>query len=198
MDTSSNFFVVADANTNTSSTGITLKLSSTVITASNGTEITSATINASAVSKTHAVSQNTAVIAKAANASQLITTSALRFTVAASGKDFVTLNSINLNAQLSGYIGTQVVEVYKNSISAGNLAGTGSVGGDTIDLNIGTNNTVDAGNTVTYIVVVKDALVNSAANSSDWSVSLNDVNMNTDISAAAYYNVGQFPITEVK
>ena len=62
------------------------------------------------------------VVAKAANSSKLLTTSALRFTVAAAGKDSVTLTGLNFNNQLAGYTGTVKVIVYKNSVSTANKA----------------------------------------------------------------------------
>ena len=59
------------------------------------------------------------------------------------------------------------------------------------------NNTVDAGSSVTYIVVLDGALINSSSNTQDWSVSLTDV-LFGGLNASSYDNAGAFPITETK
>jgi hypothetical protein len=46
-----------------------------------------------------------------------------------------------------------VVKIYKNSIDAGNFAGSGAFASGSISLSA--NKTVDSGNTVTYIVLVE-------------------------------------------
>ncbi|EKE29673.1 MAG: hypothetical protein ACD_2C00125G0001 [uncultured bacterium (gcode 4)] len=197
QDKSVSYVVSADANTNTDATGIQLVLGSAVIRGSNGLEINATTT--SIASNLHAVAQNTAVIAKATNPSKELTTSALRFSVAASGKNSVTISSLSLSSLLSGYTGSTVVSVYKDSISASNLAFTGTLGSaQTLLPTANAKNTVDAGSTATYIVAIEGTIIDATAQQSSWTISLNDVVFGTAISAKNYYNVGQFPITEVK
>lgn len=194
MDKSSTFYVTADANSNTDTGAISIVLSSTVIKGTNGTE---KTVTTSVVSKTHAIAQNTLVIAKATNSSKELTSSALRFTVTAAGKDNVTLSGVSLTTQLSGYTGSMTVAIYKDSISAANLAGTGLVSGTSISLS--NKNTVDAGSTATYIVVVEGATGDAnVTGTKDWTVSIKDVTFGDTLKATDYYNVGSFPMTEVK
>ena len=62
-------------------------------------------------------------------------------------------------------------------------------------------NTVDAGDTVTYIVVVEGILVNSASTSQDWSVSMTDIDFDGGwgiLTAVTYPNIGSLPMTETK
>jgi hypothetical protein len=70
-----------------------------------------------------------AVVAKASNASKDLSSSALRFTVSATGKDSVTLNGATFDNVLSGYTGATTLSVYKTTVSGANLLGTGSVSG---------------------------------------------------------------------
>lgn len=202
MDKSASFFVVADAKTSTNTGGIVLNLDTVKITATNGTDYT--LTGAVVTSRTHAVAENTAVVAKATNSSKELTSSALRFTVTAAGKDFVTLSGASLDIKLStSYATGAVVKIYKNSVSeSNNLNGAGGNFGTT-DNNgavvatkaFTANNTVDAGSTTTYIVVV-EATSNDASKDA-WTIKLTNVDFGA-FQANAYDNVGQFPITEVK
>lgn len=207
QDKSVSFFVVADANTNTNKTGAVIALNKVTIVASNGAE-SDITAGATVKSNLHAVAQNSAVVAKATNSSKELTTSALRFTVTASGKNFVTLANVKLSSVLSGYTGSTVVKIYKDSVSDANLAGSGTLGPDqtiALSANSGAKKTVDAGTTATYIVAVEGATGDaSVSGNKDWTITLKDVALDTnndatvDFQAAEFYNVGQFPITEVK
>lgn len=191
-DKSETYYVVADVNSNTTLATLALTLTSADVKGSNGLA-TSAT--GTVTSKTHATAENTLVIAKAANTSKLLTTSALRFTVTAAGKDTITLSGVDFSNAVAGYTGTIVLKVYKNSVSSANIAGT--LNAKTGLVTLTGNNTVDAGNTVTYIVVLDGAIIDSTSNSQDWSVSLTNVQVGT-MNANAYDNVASFPITETK
>jgi hypothetical protein len=110
-------------------------LSSLIIRGSNGSELVSGTdftYNAGSVtSNAHAIAENVAIFAKATNSSKELTTSALRFTVTASGKNNVSLSTLSLGGKLSGYdVAGASVKVYKDSISSSNLAFQGTVGND--------------------------------------------------------------------
>ncbi len=199
QDKSATFYVVADVNSSTDVTGVVLTVTtaSSNITATNGEEI--AMTGSSVTSASHAIAQNKAVVSKASNSSKLLTTSALRLSVYADGKDQITLSGLTLNSSVSGYTGSLVVKVYKDSVDSSNLAGTGTTGATTISLTA--NNTVSVGNTATYIVVVEGAIVDSSSSSQDWSVSVSDVSFNTwvaTLNAADYKNVASFPMTETK
>jgi hypothetical protein len=192
-DKSATYYVVADVNSNTDITGVKLTLDSLTIKATNGT---TKDIDTNLSSNTHAIAQNTLVVAKAANSSKLLTTSALRFTVTAAGKNSITLSGVVLNNSIAGYTGTATLAVYKDSVSAGNKAG--SLDAKTGTVSFTANQTVDAGNTVTYIVAVEGLTSDaSVPGNQDWSVSLTDVLFGSS-SAAAFDNVASFPITEVK
>ena len=197
-DASATYYVVADVNSNTTVSDVALLLNSVTIKASNGT---TKDISTSISSKAHGTAENTIVVAKTANPSKLLTTSALRFTVTAAGKNSVTITGVDLTTLLAGYdTSATTVKIYKNSVSAANLAGhTSTTGAATIALtdNGGINSTVDAGNTVTYIVALEGTVINSQSYSQDWSVSLTNVEF-AGLNASAYYNVGSFPITETK
>ena len=194
-DKSATYYVVADVNSNTNTAAISLTLATAGIDlkATNGSVVNPAAFTTIA-SRTHGIAENTLVIAKAANTSKLLTTSALRFTATAAGKNSVTLNSVSLTNLLAGYTGTANVVIYKDSVSTANIAGSGAAA--TIALTA--NNTVDAGNTVTYIVAVEGVVVDSSKYSQDWSVALTNVLFNTSLNANLFNNVASFPITEVK
>ncbi len=196
MDKSVKFSVHADADANTDATWIQLSLTSATIRWTNGTEVTPSSIP-QLVSNAHAVAQNTAVIAKASNPSKNLATSALRFTVSASGQNMVTLTSIDLTSLLAWYTGSIAVNVYKDAISIANLAGTGAIwSNQTIAIWNG-KNTVDIGSTSTYIIVADGAVIDAWSPSSDWSILLKNVTFDW-LSAKDYSNIGQFPISEVK
>jgi hypothetical protein len=153
-------------------------------------------------SDAHSIYENKAIISKTSNASKSLTTSALRFTVTAMGKDSVTLNSIKLDNKFSGYIGTDAkIVVYKNSISAANKVGQTSAGITTGAITLTSNNIIDSGVSVTYIVVIEGIVIDSASNNQDWSVSLTNANFNSgnlSVVVSDYVNLGTLPITEVK
>jgi hypothetical protein len=212
MDKSVSFYLSADAKSNTDSTGTKLYFGSVIIRGTNGLEVTPATTIPAIASNSHAVAQNTAVVAKAANTSKEITTSALRFTVTASGKNSIALITPALTARLFGYNNASgaTVKIYKDSVSASNVAFSGtltdpSAGTTSLSLVAANNkNTIDAGSSATFIVTVEGVAGGVANVTPDWNISLSDLGLDTNglgsvtIQAAAYNNVGQFPITEVK
>lgn len=212
MDKSVSFYLSADAKSNTDSTGTKLYFGSVVIRGTNGLEVAPTTTIPAIASNSHAVAQNTAVVAKAANTSKEVTTSALRFTVTASGKNSIALVLPTLTARLFGYNNASgaTVKIYKDSVSASNVAFSGtltdpSAGTTSLSLVAANNkNTIDAGSSATFIVTVEGVAGGVANVTPDWNISLSNLNLDTngdsvtDIQAAAYNNVGQFPITEVK
>jgi len=127
MDNTDTFYLVADVNTNVAGVNnlaLTLVASTSKVKASNGT--LSAFVGTNVTSNTHAIEENMAVVAKATNSSKDLSTSALRFTVTASGKTGVTLSGATFDNVLSGYTGATMLTVYKDSISSANIVGTGA------------------------------------------------------------------------
>ena len=196
-DASATYYIAADVNSNTTITPVTLTLDSVTIKASNGT---TKNIDTNITSKAHATAENTLVIAKAANVSKDITSSALRFTVTAAGKDKVVLTGLNVTSQLSAYTGYTTVRVYKDSIDTANLAFEGNIGASQTLAPVLANakTSVDAQSTATYIVVVENAIGDGSAGNKDWSIKLNNVTFSDTLSASTYKNVASFPIVEVK
>lgn len=198
MDTTATFYLIADVNTNVNSVNnlaVTLDGATSKVKASNGT--LSAMVGGSVVSNTHAIEENMAVVAKATNSSKDLATSALRFTVTATGKDSVTLSGATFSNLYSGYTGSTVLTVYKTSVSAANIVGTGSITGG---ITFTGNKTVDSGSTNTYIITV-DGTIDANANTPSWTVRLSDLQVvsgTSVINAASYLNMGEFPITETK
>ena len=208
MDKTETYYLIADVNTNVDGVdfNVTLDVSASNIKGTNGTLYV---IDGSDVaSNVHFIVENKAVVSKNTNGSKSLTTSALRFSVTATGEDSVELNTISFNNIFSGYTGAAAtVKVYKNSVSAGNLLGTSAAfdaaaGGGAITVTLSANNTVDEGITMNYIVVVDGVAVDALANSSDWTVSATDINFDasvaTDVDVADYENLGDLPITETK
>lgn len=199
QDKSVGFYVSADANTNNNASGFELTLNSLTFRDSNGSEDTQ---TGSVSSNTHAVVENLAIFAKASNPSKEISSSALRFTVTASGKNSVTLTGLTLEGRLSGYdVSGATVKVYKDSVNSNNLAFSGTIDGSGalqgVTATANGKGTVDAGSTVTYIVLVEGAIGASGSNTLDWNIRLTDVQFG-GVSANAYTNLGDFPITETK
>lgn len=197
-DATATYYVLADVNSQTNGVDVDLSLTALSVRATNGSTVTP-TFTAIA-SNTHTIAENSLVVAKAANGSKNLSTSALRFTVAAAGKDSVTLDAIEFDTILAGYTGSATIEVYKNSVSAANLVDSASIniGNDSASLTSLANNIVDAGQTVTYIVVVTGLAVDPSSNSQDWSITLTDLGFD-GLSAVAYDNVGgNLPVTESK
>lgn len=198
MDQTKTYYLVADVNTNVNAAAfdVNLALAGSNIRSTNGSTI--AMVGANVTWNTHLVNEDKAVVAKATNSSKNLTTSALRFTVTASGKDSVTLTGATFTNLLSGYTtGSGKLVVYKDSISSGNKLGETSVGTVSGAVTFNANNTVDNGSTNTYIVVLEGVVVDGGSNSQDWSVSLSNVFFD-GIWADSYDNLGDFPITETK
>lgn len=194
MDKTETFYVVADINTNVkgvANLAIALDAATSYVKSSNGT--LSTLVGSNVASNVHAIEENMAVVAKAANSSKDLSTSALRFTVTASGKDSVTLSGASFDNVLSGYTGATTLTVYKDTVSAANIVGTGTVTGN---VTFTANKTVDAGSTNTYIVVI-NGTVEASANTPSWTVRLTNLVVGS-INASSYNNMGEFPITETK
>ncbi|MDD5769333.1 MAG: S-layer homology domain-containing protein [Candidatus Gracilibacteria bacterium] len=200
MDHTDTYYLIADLNTNVIATNVVVELlyASSNIKATNGSTI--AMVGANVLSNTHLVDENKAVIAKATNSSKDISTSALRFSVTASGKDQVTLSGATFSNQLSGYTGSTVlVKVYKDTVSSANLVGSVSTtanGGD-VTVPFTANNTVDASSTNNYIVVVDGVTIDANANTPSWTIRANTIYVGS-IDASLYNNMGEFPLTETK
>jgi hypothetical protein len=145
----------------------------------------------------HWIAENKAVVAKATNSSKNLTTSSLRFTITASGKNQVVLKSANISVN-SNYDTTNAkLSVYRNSIGASNLVW--NIDNTSWTINFLQNNTIDAGSTNTYIIVVEWATVWN--NSPDWTVSLTDLQIQSWSSSYRirdYQNLGELPITETR
>lgn len=196
------YYLIADINTNVNGAnfGNTLLTSTVKVKKSDGLIVpVSGDV---ALGESHIITENKAVISKSSNASKSLTTSALRFVVSVAGKDSVTLNAIKLDNKLSGYLSTDAkIVVYKNSISAANKVGQTSTGVTTGTVTLASNNIIDAGVSVTYIVVIEGILPGPTSTNQDWSVSLTNANFNSgnfSVVASDYANIGAFPITEVK
>ncbi len=58
----------------------------------------------------------------ALNPSKALTTSALRFTATAAGKNSVEITGLTFNNTLAGYTGANHLVVYKDSIAIANIA----------------------------------------------------------------------------
>lgn len=183
-DKSESYYVVADINSNVSSaTDVVVGLVSANGRASNGTTVGSATTG---VANAHKVFDKSITVTRLDNTTtKSLTTSALRFSVKANGKD-VTLANIGVALSSAGYTGTagwDTAKIYKNSVSTANL--------------VTSSTTVDAGATVTFIVAFPDAIVKEGSSSQDWNVSLTGMTVN-NVQVSPYYNVAEFPITERK
>ncbi len=184
-DLSITYDVVADINTNVSTAAdLQIAVSTGNVRASNG--LTAGSLNASSlVANAHKVLDRTIVVAKLDNPNKSLTTSAMRFSVTANGKD-VNLSGVTAILTAAGYDGVGsdlTVKLYKNTVSAAN-----EVTGPT---------TIDAGTTVTFIVAVPGALINSTSSSQDWIITLSAINIDS-LNVAPYTNVGEFPMTERK
>jgi hypothetical protein len=193
MDTIDTYYLIADVNTNVINTqvSVTLSLTWSNIKATNGSIV--AAIGTDVSSNTHKIDENLAVVAKSANPSKDLSTSALRFSVTASGKNGVTLTSATFDNVLSGYTGATELTVYKDSISSFNIVGTGATTGS---ITFTANQTVDAGSTNNYIVVI-NGTVDASANTPSWTVRLSNLVVGS-INANLYNNMGEFPLTETK
>ncbi len=63
------------------------------------------------------------------------------------------------------------------------------------------NQTVDAGSTNTYVVVIEGIVVDSTAYTQGWTVSLSDLNFSSAgnaVNVSSYQNLGSLPITDTK
>lgn len=180
-------FLVADVNSNLVGETFTVTLNGANVRSSNGSTI--AANVAGGITATHDIDENTFVVAKAANASKSLATSALRFTITASGKDSVLVNSIDVDAVLAGYQAGATVEILRNNVVLdSDVAGAG--------VTLQPNVEVAAGTTTTFVIRVSGAVVDPMSNSQDWSVTLTEVDGN-GYDATDYDNVGKdLPFTE--
>jgi hypothetical protein len=206
QDTTKTYYLVADVNLNTATGSLKVSLDqtntgATMIKSSNGTDIQAIASSSAITSNDHRVEENMAVIAKESNGSKDLATSAVRFSITATGKSQATLSGFTVKANLSGYTGATDVSIYKDSFSTNNLVGSGTISSTGAFIAVTAYPTVDAGSTNHYIVVVNGAVIDSTAQSVDWTMSVTNVTYNlgtTDVTAATYDNMGTFPITEVK
>lgn len=187
------YYLIADLNTNVNNVDIKVNLDLTGSTIRSTNWLNIPMVWSVVAGNTHTISENTAVVAKLTNSSKDLATSALRFSVTASGKDQVTMTWATFDNVLSGYTGATTLTVYKSSIWSSNVVGTGSV---TWSLTFTANNTVDAGSTVNYIVTI-DGTQEASANNPSWTVRLNNIEFGA-INASDYENMWSFPITEVR
>ena len=145
-------------------------------------------------------------VAKADNPDKEISTSALRLRVKVhpDSKNPFTLGRANVTAQLTGYTGSAMVNVYRTDISDRNRLGSAAVTGTAqwvalsspSELNRVDQETADG---ATFIITVEGVSPDSTAHTRDWIVRLNDVDLGSLVpSAAGFSNVGTFPIVEVK
>ncbi len=67
-----------------------------------------------------------AVVAQDSNSNKDLATSALRFSVTATGNNEVVLSGVTIKANISGYTGSTEIKIYKDSVSDANLAGSGT------------------------------------------------------------------------
>jgi hypothetical protein len=174
-------FLIADVNTNLTGESFTVTANGATIRGSNGSTV-AATV-AGGISASHDIDENTFVVAKSANPSKSLATSAMRFTVTAAGKDSVMVDSIDLDAVLAGYLAGATVEVLRNN----QVLDSAPVGAG-ITLNPGVE--VAAGTTTTFVIRVVGAVIDPASNSQDWSITLTDVEGN-GYYASDYDNVGK-------
>ena len=142
---------------------------------------------------THQIAENTILVKKLDNPNKELSTSALRFSISANGKDSVNVTAFDITVTSNYDESAAEAVLYKNSISASNeVARSAAVWTLTlpaVDLDI------DAWSTVNYILVVEGAVV--WANTPDWTVRLNNVTFDT-FGANTYANLGELPITETK
>lgn len=201
------YFVIADINTNTDLPSLTanINVAGSDITSSNGTVIPMVWSNVSSAS--HAVAQNIAIFAKQTNSNKTLNNQALVFTVTAStsvgnnsGNNTAVLSWITVSSTIFGTTWTGIVKIYKNTVSAANLAGSFTPitnGSSTEVIPLTANNTVDSNGTpVTYILTVEGIGVWWVANiTPGWTINVNDIQIGA-ISASNYTNLGTFPLTE--
>jgi len=199
-DANAVFYVKANVNSNTNGVNVSMTLTSINIKGSNGAEV--AATGPSITSNTHTIAENRFAIADATPANKNLSSTAMKFTVAAEGKTEVTLDSLAFATSIFGYTGTAEVRVYKDGST--DLAGSGTVllGSDTQTVTLTSFNTVAAGTTATYTVKVVTPVggnvgVDPNSNSHSWSVTLNQVTFDGGYSATDYETVGTtvLPIT---
>lgn len=156
MDTTATFYLVADVNTNVtgvSNLSVTLNGASSRVKSTNGTL---SYLTGTVASATHAIDENIAVVAKVANTSKDLNTSALRFSVTASGKDKVTLTSATFDNLFSGYTGTlRTTKTFADGevVTAGYVSTTGTLSGTTASGTV-----VATYESVAKLVVYKDSI----------------------------------------
>ena len=202
-DKSATYYVVADVNSSTDQTDVVVNvvLGGSNITGSNGGVV--AMSGATVLGASHDVAQNTFKATLGTPTSKNIATDAMRFTVNAFGKNSITLSGATFGNVLSGYTGSMVLTVIRASDNA--VVGTGSTsnGSTTTTITLGTNNSIDAGSSATYIVKVVGAVADSTVSGNqDWTVSLTNLTVNTGVNtldAASYpKNTDTFPLTTNK
>jgi hypothetical protein len=202
IDKSSIYYVVADVNSSTDSTGVVANVvvSGSDITSSNGTVVLMTGSDVAGAS--HDIAQNTFKLTQTTPTSKSIATNAMEFRVDAFGKNNVTLTSLNITTALGayanfGFSGAQVNIYTKNN----DLVGQSAVGTVNGPITLSTFNSIDAGSSATFVVKITGLTLNASTNEA-WTVNLNGLNINTGantLDAAAYpKNTETFPLTSVK
>lgn len=203
QDTTKTYYLTADVNLNTSKTNVSVSLDQTnsKVQSNNGVILDITPSTSAITSNIHRIEENNAIIAKTTNTSKDLNISAVRFSISAIGKNQAIISNITIKTNLTGYTGATDISIYKDTISNINLVWSGTISSVWTLIQTTSNNIINSGSTNNYIIVVNWAVIDSTANTSDWSVIIEDITYNlgtTDITASTYNNMGSFPITEVK
>lgn len=100
-DQNATFYLIANVNNNVVYDSFDIELNSVNVRSSNGTVVAANMLDTPYAE--HSIAENRFVVAKAANNSKSLQTSALRFTVTAEGKDSVYIDDVYFDALLAGY-----------------------------------------------------------------------------------------------
>lgn len=127
----------------------------------------------------------------------------------ATGKDDSIFDSARFKLSFSGYIITSSakIAVYKNHISLDNKLGEYNIDNFNFDsgsVSVGFiyNKIIETGTVKTYVVAIEGIVPDTASDSHDWKVSLENFVFQPSskdfyVDSKDYFNLGTLPITEV-
>lgn len=118
------------------------------------------------------------IVTQAANTSKNLSTSAIRFTITNNGQNDSNITNLYFDTLLQGYTGSADIQIYRNNVSGPNLVGwslINTVWYDTQVIVPMQNQLVDAGNTVTYIVVIAGTAIDPNEPSQYREISLSGI-----------------------
>ena len=205
MDASRTFYVVADVNSSTDTTGVIVNVAETGSDIIGSNSIVIPIVGGNIPGASHDIARNTFKIIQTTAVSKSLTTNALEFRVFAFGQNQVTLSGITITTSLGAYSNssaTGVISIYttNNELVGQTIVGTATGTTSTV-VPLSNYNIISSGTDTNYVVKVTGFTLNASTNEA-WTVALTSLTANTGVNVLDVVNYPKnletLPLTSVK